>query len=284
MAHRLNVRIAARLRQMADLLEQQGEAGFRSEAYRRSSSVVEQLAAPVDDILSRGGVEALVAQPAIGRGIAAAIAEMATTGHWGALDRLTGALDAEALLMTLPGVGPATARLLHEVLHIDTLEELEKAANDGRLNAAPGLGQRRIAGLRAAIEERLRTLRGRMRRGRLPPVALLLEMDRLYRARAERNELKLIAPRRFNPQRRAWLPVMHEHRSGWHFTSLFSNTARAHELHKAQDWVVMHVMRDGVADVQCTVVTETRGLLKGKRVVRGREAECEAHYAVSRAA
>jgi hypothetical protein len=36
---------------------------------------------------------------------------------------------------------------------------------------------------------------------------------------------------------------------------------------------------DRHAERQHTVVTETRGALVGRRVVRGREAECRAHYA-----
>lgn len=278
MAHRLNVRIAARLRQMAELLEYQGEAGFRTDAYRRAVPVVESLKQPVDEILSEGGQAALVALPAVGRSIAAAISEMVISGHWSALDRLTGELDPEALLMTLPGVGRQTAQRLHRELHVDTLEELEEAANDGRLDRLEGFGPRRIEAIRAELQERLRNLRGHVRRGRLPTVGLLLEIDALYRRKASRNELKLIAPRRFNPRGLAWLPVMHEHRREWHFTALFSNTARAHQLNKSRDWVIIQVMREAAPDWQCTVVTETRGPLKGKRVVRGREAECEAFY------
>ena len=36
---------------------------------------------------------------------------------------------------------------------------------------------------------------------------------------------------------------------------------------------------DAHAEGQCTVVSETHGPLAGRRVVRGREAECRAHYA-----
>jgi hypothetical protein len=72
--------------------------------------------------------------------------------------------------------------------------------------------------------------------------------------------------------------VLHAERDGWSFTALFSNTARAHELGKTQDWVVIFYSRDG-DEGQCTVVTESRGPLAGRRVVRGRETECRAHYA-----
>jgi hypothetical protein len=67
---------------------------------------------------------------------------------------------------------------------------------------------------------------------------------------------------------------MHAKRGAWHFTALFSNTARAHELGRTRDWVVIYYYDQEHVEAQCTVVTETSGPLAGLRVVRGREAEC----------
>ena len=53
---------------------------------------------------------------------------------------------------------------------------------------------------------------------------------------------------------------------------MYSNTARAHALGKTDDWVVVYAERDGHEE-RATVVTETRGPLAGRRVVRGRERE-----------
>lgn len=61
-------------------------------------------------------------------------------------------------------------------------------------------------------------------------------------------------------------------------TALFSNTARAHQLGRTHDWVVVYFHADSQPEGQRTVVTETAGELKGKRVVRGLEVECHAHY------
>ena len=108
---------------------------------------------------------------------------------------------------------------------------------------------------------------------------MLLDVDREYRERAQRGGLPTITPRRFNPRGESWLPVLHTARGKWHFTALFSNTARAHELGKTRDWVVMYFYDDRHAERQHTVVTETGGALTGRRVVRGREAECRTHYA-----
>jgi hypothetical protein len=111
----------------------------------------------------------------------------------------------------------------------------------------------------------------------LPSAAQLLEIDREYLRKAQGGELPKIAPRRFNPEHEAWLPVLHLTRDGLKYTALFSNTARAHQVGATRDWVVIYWGHDH-QESQCTVVTETKGALAGHRVVRGREAECARHY------
>jgi len=106
-----------------------------------------------------------------------------------------------------------------------------------------------------------------------PDVATLLAIDADYREGAAQDSLRRIAPRRFNPEGEAWLPILHAEKEGWHVTALFSNTARAHKLGRTHDWVVLFYERNG-DEGQCTVVTETHGPLAGRRVVRGRESEC----------
>lgn len=72
-------------------------------------------------------------------------------------------------------------------------------------------------------------------------MALLPDVDREYRTKADAGELKKIAPKRFNPRGEAWLPVLHTTRDGWHLTALFSNSARAHAAEKVQDWVIISI-------------------------------------------
>ena len=111
-----------------------------------------------------------------------------------------------------------------------------------------------------------------------PEVSLLLDVDREYREKAAAGVLPKIAPRRFNPEREAWLPVLHTRFGPWRFTALYSNTERAHDLHRTHDWVVVFARDDEGNDTQSTIVTEWRGDLRGERVVRGREPECATHY------
>ncbi|MBL8351682.1 MAG: DNA-binding protein [Burkholderiaceae bacterium] len=270
---------------MALLLEAQGANAFRIAAYRRAADLLEEQRPDLRAVFERDGLAGLDALPGIGTGIAGAVAEMLATGHWRQLDRLRGGADGEALFRTIPGVGPALARHLHEALGIDTLEALELAAHDGRLERLPHLGARRAAAIRAALGEMLDRRRALQRRaaarpaGLEPPVALLLDVDREYRQGAEAGRLPLIAPRRFNPGNAAWLPVLHTARDDWQFTALFSNTARAHELGRVHDWVVLYCEDKDHGARQYTVVTPAGGPLAGRRVVRGREAECQAWYA-----
>jgi hypothetical protein len=137
-----------------------------------------------------------------------------------------------------------------------------------------------LAGLlsRAAQRRARQRVGGREELAEAPDVGTLLDVDAEYRRKAEAGELHKIAPKRFNPEGEAWLPILHKSRGGWSFTVLYSNTARAHELDKTHDWVVIYYERDG-REGQATVVTATHGTLEGKRIVRSREAECERYYA-----
>jgi len=279
MSGETNQRVADRLHEAADLLEGQGANPFRVGAYRRAAETLVDLERDADDILEQEGLAGLMALPNIGRSIAAAIEELVRTGRWAQLERLRGTLDPEHLFQAVPGIGPGLARRVHEALEIETLEGLEIAAHDGRLERVPGIGTRRAAMIRAALASMLgrRPLRHR-RETAAPSVGLLLDVDAEYRRRAAKGDLRRIAPRRFNPSGEAWLPVLHTRRGDWEATALYSNTARAHELDRLHDWVVIYFHSDDEPEGQCTVVTETRGSLIGKRVVRGRESECRAYY------
>jgi putative hydrolase len=280
MEQTLNRQIAMKLQEMGDLLEQQGANPFRVRAYRQAASELNLLQQPVEEILQQEGIQGLEHLPAIGKGIAASIREMVLSGNWSQLQRLRHGAEGIALLQTVPGVGPELAQRIHDELHVDTLEGLESAAYDGRLEGVRGVGERRLSALQASLAKMLG--RPRVSRPKLPEqtpdAALLLEIDQLYRENAATDDLPRIAPRRFNPKNEAWLPVLHADREGWHFTALYSNTARAHELGMTDDWVVIYFYDDHQQEGQHTVVTETRGPLVGRRVVRGLESECRHFY------
>ena len=279
---RENQEISDKLREAATLLEAQGANPFRAGAYRKAADTLARLTRPVREIFDAEGVAGLDALPHIGKGIATAIAEILITGRWNQLERLRGTLEPMQLFQSVPGIGPQLAQRAHEALHVDTLEALEAAAYDGRLESVPGIGARRAAAWRAALASMLQRVRPRNQApapASQPPVATLLEVDREYRHKAEAGNLPTIAPRRFNPEGKAWLPVLHTQRDNWHFTALYSNTATAHKFKRTHDWVIVYFYDEHHVEGQHTVVTETRGPLAGRRVVRGREPACAALYA-----
>jgi DNA polymerase (family X) len=181
--------------------------------------------------------------------------------------------------MSLPGIGPVLARRIVDRLHIENLEELEMAIDDGRLDQVEGFGSRRTAALREMTRSMVSRRLQRRSSGPgatvqidRPSVDLILKVDAEYRRRAEEGSLRRIAPHRFNPGHVAWLPVMAHEEEGWSFRALYSNSALAHALGMTRDWVVVFFEREGEAH-QCTVITETRGPRAGRRVIRGRERE-----------
>jgi DNA polymerase (family X) len=274
-----NQSVARKLAEVADLLEIQHAISGRVHAYRRAATTVSQLREPLSDLYQREGGTGLCQLPGIGYNLAIAIRTLLLHGRLPLLDHLRGATDPADLLSSVPGIGRVQAARLHHDLHIDTLEDLEAAAYDGRLATLAGMGPKRIAGIMDALATRL----GRVRSAGPPSletdssVAELLDVDREYREAAAVDRLPKIAPRRFNPTHAAWLPILHTHRDDRAYTAMFSNTALAHQLDRTRDWVIVYHDGDRGA-CQHTVVTSRTGPLQGLRIVRGRESECEGHY------
>ena len=270
-----NAEIAGRLDEVASLLEEQSANQYRVQAWRSGAATIRNHARSVAELLHDEGMEGLDRLPGIGPALARAVREIVETGRLAMLERLRGDSDPIALLASVPGIGATLSERIHDDLHIDTLEALEIAANDGSLERVGGMGAKRVLGIRDALATRL----GKRRRNAeaLPPVGELLDVDREYREGAAAGSLPKIAPRRFNPTHERWLPVLHTTRGPRQYTALFSNTATAHRLGRTHDWVVIYVDgHDG--ERQCTVVTQPRGPLARRRVVRGREGECAEHY------
>jgi DNA polymerase (family X) len=282
--------IADALARIAALLDAQEADPYRVAAYRRGARRIDQLPTAAAAWV-RSDDQRLETLPDVGPRIAGLIREFVHTGRMALLERLEGAIEPEDLFRTVPGIGPELAARIHAHLEIESLEELEMTAHSGALETVPGIGPRRAAGIAHAVGDILNRAgrRRHLQRGRTgapgeslapeeaPPVALLLAIDARYRRRAAAGRLKTIVPRRFNPEGRAWLPILHAEKDPWHFTALYSNTARAHELGRTRDWVVIYYDRDGLED-RSTVVTERRGPDRGRRVVRGREEACRTYH------
>ncbi len=280
-----NDEIAQVLERIADLLEAQEANPHRVRAYRSGAQSVRNADEALAHWVAGGQEEKLQELPNIGEGLARVIANYVKSGRSSLLQRLQGEVAPEDLFAQVPGIGPTLARRVADELDVHSLEELEQAAHDGRLQKVEGFGAGRVrsvqvslAGLLSRAAQRRYRQPGQAEGARARPgVGTLLAVDAEYRRKAEAGELPKIAPKRFNPEGEAWLPILHTEEDGWNVTALYSNTKRAHELDKTHDWLVIYYDADG-SEGQATVVTETSGPLAGRRVVRGREAECRRYY------
>ena len=150
-----NAEIARSLRQLADLLEIQGDPVFRVNAYRRAADNVEHLPEGLSAIRDRGELRRI---PGVGAAIAEKIEDMLATGRLRQLDRLETEIPiGVADLLTVPDVGPKRANLLFRELGIDSLEALRIAVDEGKLAGLPGIGpkgaERIAAGLRSMVTD-----------------------------------------------------------------------------------------------------------------------------------
>jgi len=279
-----NLEIADLLAEISTLLAHQGASQFRVRAYQAASEMLGGFPVSVREILEQDGLGGLISLPTIGHSIAHLIEQYVQGGRMGLLERLRGNETTERLFATLPSLGPELAHRIHDQLQIETLPELMAALADGRLQKVPGFGRKRLNAIRESLMVRLRQPDGSLPEAAFQeetaafvPVSELLDVDEEYRRLATKGKLPKIAPRRFNPDSIAWLPVLHTHRGDRHYTALYSNTARAHQLNTIKDWVV--IFRDDPdSQGRWTVITSQFGKLRGWRIVRGREDECAEYY------
>jgi DNA polymerase (family 10) len=180
--HMKNREIAKLFNQIADLLELKGDNPFRIRAYRRAAQNIEALSKDLAEIPE----EALRKIPGIGKDLAGKITEYLRDGKIGALEELKGDIP-EGLLevITIPGVGPKTAKLLNERLGITGVAELEDAAREGRLLDLPGIRERTVQNILKGIAL-LRKGRERRPIGKVMPLAEEI-VERLSRLKGVRK-------------------------------------------------------------------------------------------------
>jgi DNA polymerase (family 10) len=273
------------LRETASLLIMQGANPFRAQAYHNAAELVDSLETPLSTLIAQRGSASLEEFPGIGKSLAKSLERIVRTGRLRLLEKLRSNTQPERILATVGGIGPVLARRLREELHITSLAELQRLLASGRLSRVPGFGEKRIAMIRESLSGRLRRPEDSDGQAPVPmtadspqpSISILLDIDREYLNKARSGQLPRITPKQFNPTKEAWLPVLHTEREGQRYTTLFSNTPRAHSLGVTRDWVVIYrERRDGGG--QWTVITSQVGPLQGRRVVRGREDECREYY------
>lgn len=145
-----NADIAAIFEEIADLLEIQDANPFRVRAYRNAARTIGELGREVAGILAAG--EKLPKLPGIGADLAAKIEEIATTGRCRFLEELRSQLPPTITqLLHIPGLGPKRVKMLYDSLQVQTLDELARAAEAGRIRELPGFGEKTERAILEAI-------------------------------------------------------------------------------------------------------------------------------------
>lgn len=153
-----NVELARALSELALRLEVDG-VRFKPGAYERAAEAIERLAVPLYDVYANGGVIALAAVPGVTQAIARRVAELLERGRSAELDALRVETPVELRELTsLEGVGPRAVHALWRKLRVRTVEDLGRAARQGRLHELEHFGPRSRERVLLAIE-----LRGRQR-------------------------------------------------------------------------------------------------------------------------
>jgi DNA polymerase (family 10) len=136
-----NTEIAKVFEDMADLLELKGENKFKIRAYQRAARAIEYLPKEIEIMLEEG--EDLQSIPGVGEAIAKKTIELINTGKLGAYEELkAGFPEGITALLEIPGIGPKTANKLSTELGIQSVEELEKAIEDGKVAQLFRLGDK----------------------------------------------------------------------------------------------------------------------------------------------
>ena len=174
-----NQEIATMLREIADFLEIQ-EVEYKPRAYRTAARNVESLSDDIEDVHERGELEEI---EGVGESIGEKIAEYLETGELEYYEDLEADLpvDIEAIT-SVEGVGPQTAKKLYVELDVRTLDDLESAAEQGKVADLEGFGEKSEQNILDHVE-RAKAGQERMLLGRAFPIAHDIE-TRLHDADA----------------------------------------------------------------------------------------------------
>ena len=156
MPDQTNSQIAAAFDELGDLYELDGAIVHRVVAYRNAAKAVRDASVSVSSLAREGRATEL---PGIGKTLEEKILVLLETGDIPSAARLRERFPTGLIAVThLPGLGPKRARRLFDELGVDSLDALRAAAEDGRVRALRGFGEKAeesiIKGLRRSPRAR----------------------------------------------------------------------------------------------------------------------------------
>lgn len=150
-----NDQLAKALRDIGFLTEVEDaqNAQFKSRAYYKAADSVDSLSADIADVYGRGGMDALLEIPGIGKAIAGKIEEFVKTGRIHQLEDLKKQIPIDIDQMnSVEGIGPKTVKAIYKKLGVTDLASLEAAAKEGRLRTVSGISAKKEQDILKKIE------------------------------------------------------------------------------------------------------------------------------------
>ena len=152
-----NKEIAAVLEETADLMEVAGQDPFRVRSYRNAVRAIENLTERLEDILGDPNRK-LTDIPSIGKGMASHIEEICRSGKLGVREELAAKYPPVTLeLLKIQGLGPKGVATLLSHFKIQSLDEVERLAREGKLRGLPRMGEKLEQKILKSIEAYQRT-------------------------------------------------------------------------------------------------------------------------------
>jgi DNA polymerase (family X) len=147
-----NKEIIEILTEVADLLDIKGENEFRVRAYRNAVRTISGLSKSLADMVNND--EDISSLPDIGDSIAEKIEEIVETGNLKQLKNLKKEVPTSLIeIMKLEQIGPKHTKTLYEELDIDSIDDLKKAVDEGKVEELDGFGKKTVENIKREIEE-----------------------------------------------------------------------------------------------------------------------------------
>src|SRR5207253_1730644 len=146
-----NAEIARLLTDVADLLEISAGNPFKVRAYRNAARTVADHPDPIAELVS-GGEFDLTDLPGIGGGIAKEITALLDTGTLPQRQQLVATIPPGLLdLLRIPGLGPKRVKLFHDELKVNSVADLKRALEAGKIAKLGGFGPKLLEKIREGV-------------------------------------------------------------------------------------------------------------------------------------
>jgi DNA polymerase (family 10) len=180
-----NFKVSGIFRDIAEILQIKGDNVFRILAYQRAADTIDGLAEDLQHFINE---DRLYDIPGIGKDLAEKIKEIVKTGKSKFFEELKKTIPPGLLdLLDIPSVGPKTAKLLSEQLHIKNIDELQEAIKKNKLKGVPGIKEKTVENILKGIQMLQRG------RERMPLFKALEVADGFVNALKKSRDIKLIS-------------------------------------------------------------------------------------------